>query len=153
GRGHSERRADASRGDSVSSPDSPGSVVMKFGGTSVADADAMTRVVNIVRRQWESQPAGGRPPVVVVSALSKVTDWLIRTTELARNGEGQKAAELVKELLDRHVAIARTLTSGQRADDLVQALGMQFGQLGGRVIALGFAKQVTPVHHDMIVAM
>ena len=29
------------------------SVIMKFGGTSVADAEAMTRVVNIVRRQWE----------------------------------------------------------------------------------------------------
>ena len=64
------------------SPASP--VVMKFGGTSVADADAMTRVVNIVRRQWESQPKGSRPPVVVVSALSKVTDGLIRTTEFAR---------------------------------------------------------------------
>jgi aspartate kinase len=126
---------------------------MKFGGTSVADADAMTRVVNIVRGQWESQPKGSKPPVVVVSALSKVTDGLIRTTELARNGEGQKAAELVKELLARHVAIAQTLTTGRRADDLVLALDMEFLQLSDRVIALGVTKQVTPAHHDMIVAM
>jgi len=123
----------------VSSADrSPDSVVMKFGGTSVADADAMTRVVNIVRRQWESQPKGSRPPVVVVSALSKVTDGLIRTTEFARGGEGQKAAALVKELLERHITIARTLTTGQRAEDLVAALTTQFAHLGGRVIALGF---------------
>jgi len=126
---------------------------MKFGGTSVADADAMTRVVNIVRGQWESQPKGSKPPVVVVSALSKVTDGLIRTTELARNGEGQKAAELVKELLTRHVAIAQTLTTGRRADDLMLALDMEFLQLSDRVIALGGTKQVTPAHHDMIVAM
>jgi aspartate kinase len=138
----------------VSSADrGPDSVVMKFGGTSVADAEAMTRVVNIVRRQWDSQPKGSKPPIVVVSALSKVTDGLIRTAEFARNGEGQKAAALVKELLERHVTIARTLTTGQRADDLVQALSMQFAELGGRVIALGVAKQVTPAHHDMIVAM
>ena len=128
------------------------SVVMKFGGTSVADAEAMARVVNIVRNQWESQPKGGKPPVVVVSALSKVTDGLIRTTDLVRSGDGIKAAELVKELLDRHIAIARTLTSGQRADDLAWALTEQFAQLGARVIALGHDKTVTPADHDAIVA-
>jgi aspartate kinase len=126
---------------------------MKFGGTSVADAEAMTRVVNIVRRQWESQPKGSQPPVVVVSALSKVTDGLIRTADLARNGDGQKAAALVKELLDRHIAIARTLTSGQRAEDLVWALSEQFAQLGGRVIACGASQRVGPEDHDSIVAM
>jgi aspartate kinase len=125
---------------------------MKFGGTSVADADAMTRVVNIVRRQWESQPKDGKPPVVVVSALSKVTDGLIRTTEFARAGDAQKATALVDELLQRHVTIARTLTTGQRADDLAKALTTQFAHLGSRVTALAFAKRVTPADHDMIVA-
>jgi aspartate kinase len=128
------------------------SVVMKFGGTSVADAEAMTRVVNIVRNQWDSQK-GGKPPVVVVSALSKVTDGLIRTTELARAGDGEKAAGLVKELLDRHIAIARTLTSGQRTEDLEWALTEQFAQLGARVMALAQAKTVTLADHDAIVAM
>jgi len=126
---------------------------MKFGGTSVADAEAMTRVVNIVRRQWESQPKGSKPPVVVVSALSKVTDGLIRTTEFAKSGEGQKASTVVKELLDRHVAIARTLTSGRRAENLVQALNEQFAQLTGRVGVMVSAGKVTPADHDMIVAM
>ena len=36
------------------------SVVMKFGGTSVADADAMARLAAIVRRQIEKQDAGTR---------------------------------------------------------------------------------------------
>jgi aspartate kinase len=125
---------------------------MKFGGTSVADADAMARVVNIVRRQWESQPKGSRPPVVVVSALSKVTDGLIRTTELARTGAGHGAAALVKELLDRHVAIARTLTTGRRAESLVEALSVQFGELAGRAVAMAIDKTVTPAHHDLVVA-
>jgi len=127
-------------------------VIMKFGGTSVADAEAMTRVVNIVRRQWESQPKGSKPPVVVVSALSKVTDGLIRTTEIARNGDGQKASAVVKELLDRHVAIARTLTTGQRAEELVHALTMQFAQLAGRAVAMALGRKVTPADHDLIVA-
>ena len=103
-------------------PDGVRGVVMKFGGTSVADADAMTRVVNIVRRQLESQPGGGASPVIVVSALSKVTDGLIRTARCAEEGDAEEAAALVKELLDRHVAIASSLTTGGRADDLVSAL-------------------------------
>ncbi len=127
-------------------------VVMKFGGTSVADAEAMTRVVNIVRRQWASQPKGSPPPVVVVSALSKVTDGLIRTAEFARGGDGNAAASLVTELLERHSVIARTLTSGARAGELVKALQTQFGRLGERVAALAQARTVTPADHDLIVA-
>ena len=53
-------------------------VVMKFGGTSVADEAAIRRVTPIVRQQIERQPPGDRLPVVVVSALSKVTDGLLQ---------------------------------------------------------------------------
>ena len=69
-RGDPQRRADASRGAAVN-------VIMKFGGTSVADAEAMTRVINIVRDQRRIPES--TPPVVVVSAMSKVTDRLVET--------------------------------------------------------------------------
>ena len=56
-------------------------VVMKFGGTSVADRAAIERLMAIVRaqRQADAQQEGGdaRGPVVVVSALSGVTDRLL----------------------------------------------------------------------------
>ena len=44
------------------------SVIMKFGGTSVADAEAIGRVVAIVERELAARSAD--PPVVVVSAMS-----------------------------------------------------------------------------------
>jgi aspartate kinase len=131
----------------------PEPVVMKFGGTSVADAAAMTRVVDIVRSQWKSQSDGSRPPVVVVSALSKVTDGLIRIAEFAREGDAARAAALVAELLERHVTIARTLASHQRAEDLVKALASQFDELGALVAALAKKRDVTSADHDAIVAM
>ena len=53
------------------------SVVMKFGGTSVADADAIRRLIATVAAQAAKS---GAPPVVVVSAMSKVTDQLLRMT-------------------------------------------------------------------------
>jgi len=126
---------------------------MKFGGTSVADAAAMTRVVDIVRSQWKSQAEGTRPPVVVVSALSKVTDGLIRTIDFARAGDAEKAAALVTELLERHIAISRTLTTHQRTEDLVKALRAQFEALAQLVATLAARKSVTPADHDEIVAM
>jgi len=131
---------------------SPVSVIMKFGGTSVADADAMARVVNIVRRQWESQPAGDAPPVVVVSALSKVTDGLIRTARFAQDGDGANALALVKDLLDRHIAIASSVTTAERRETLVRALGAQFGELAGIVESLAATRDVSPRSHDAIVA-
>ena len=56
-------------------------VVMKFGGTSVADADAIRRLIAIVSAQ---AARSGVPPVVVVSAMSKVTDQLLRLSEPVR---------------------------------------------------------------------
>ena len=48
-------------------------VVMKFGGTSVEDAQAMKRTAGIVRGRRDK----GLETVVVVSAMAKVTDLLV----------------------------------------------------------------------------
>ena len=141
GRRDSQRRADAPGRVAVSRHST---VVMKFGGTSVADVAAMTRVIDIVRSQWKSQDDGTRPPVVVVSALSKVTDGLIRAAECARAGDEEKAADLVGGLLGRHIGIAMTLTRGQQ-EDLQKALREQFAwPLGERVMASALKREVTP---------
>ena len=52
-------------------------VVMKFGGTSVEDAAAIRRLIGIVRSRLGSRP------VVVVSALARVTDQLLEAGNAA----------------------------------------------------------------------
>src|SRR6476646_940000 len=56
-------------------------IVMKFGGTSVADVAAIERLMSIVRaaRQAAIQPENSdwRGPIVVVSALGGATDRLL----------------------------------------------------------------------------
>ena len=47
-------------------------IVMKFGGTSVANKEAIQRAISIVHGRLDQRP------VVVVSAMSKVTDSLYR---------------------------------------------------------------------------
>lgn len=54
-------------------------VVMKFGGTSVEDATAMLRTASIV----EGRIKKGLSPVVVVSAMAKVTDTLLAAAAAA----------------------------------------------------------------------
>ena len=58
-------------------------VVMKFGGTSVEDAKAMQRTAAIVRGRRER----GLKPVVVVSAMAKVTDQLLAAAAAAGRGD------------------------------------------------------------------
>lgn len=61
-------------------------IVMKFGGTSVGDAERIRQVVEIVRGRLE------RRPVVVVSAQGGVTNDLIELAEAARRGTASPSA-------------------------------------------------------------
>ena len=95
---------------------------MKFGGTSVADADAITRVVGIVRAARESS---GLPPVVIVSAMSGVTDRLL---ELTRSAEQRRDAHVlngVAELSRRHFEAIERLLPADVANDLLVEIGAQ----------------------------
>ena len=125
---------------------------MKFGGTSVADADAMNRVAAITRSQLASSPRDA-PPVVVVSAMSKVTDRLVETGRLAGEGDGEGAANTLQELLERHVGVAAALVPAEAARALVTRLRDEFAALANTVRGLAAARDVTPRAHDELVAM
>ena len=127
-------------------------VIMKFGGTSVADAEAMNRVTAIVRRQLETSP-NDAPPVVVVSAMSKVTDRLIESGRLAGQGDGDEAAQLLQDLLDRHMTVASALVPVDSSSALLATLRAEFAHLTSTVRALAAAGEVPPRSHDEIVAM
>jgi aspartate kinase len=124
---------------------------MKFGGTSVADADAIGRVASIVRRQIQLDPE--EAPLVVVSALSGVTDRLIAVAGAAEDGQGDAAASVLAELLDRHVEIASRLTSGSAQTELLADVRREFDSLSGLVQALSVLREVSPRSLDAVVAV
>lgn len=78
-------------------------IVMKFGGTSVANYDAITRMISIVRGRLDEKP------VVVVSALSKVTDLLYKISDEAAQRNRAGAMELIGQLRKRHLDLADEL--------------------------------------------
>ena len=75
-------------------------VVMKFGGTSVADAAAIRRACQLV------QKASPQLPVVVVSALAKVTDQLMNVGWSAAERRLDFARETLQLLRQRHETVA-----------------------------------------------
>lgn len=80
-------------------------IVMKFGGTSVADCAAISRTIEIIRKRLPERP------VVVVSALSKVTDLLYRISDEAKKRDFEEASALLKQLRSRHITLAEELIS------------------------------------------
>ena len=86
-------------------------VVQKFGGTSVADPEAIRRLIEIVRTARARDGAG---PAVVVSAMSGVTDGLLRLAADAAAGRTADAHAGVAKIRERHLAAAADLAPWQR---------------------------------------
>ena len=80
-------------------------IVMKFGGTSVADAGAFENVARIVAAEREASP------VVVVSAMSGVTDSLLGAANKAGDGKAGEAIASLADVFARHTAVAGELLS------------------------------------------
>ena len=89
-------------------------IVMKFGGTSVQDPEAVRRVLGVVQRE-------ARARLVVVSALSKVTDALVELARLAARGEATAVRDLVRSLRQRHEAMASLVRDPERRAELLGA--------------------------------
>lgn len=77
--------------------------VMKFGGTSVADVAAFQRVSFIIMKEI------GKRPVIVVSAMTKVTDVLLSAFETAKKGDADAAFASLEPHFERHVRVAHVL--------------------------------------------
>ena len=122
---------------------------MKFGGTSVADPDAINRLIGIVRQQ---QAKTKSTPLVVVSALSGVTDKLVAIAQFAEDGATGKAAAEVAALVERHVAVATAVTSKSRPT-VVADVRRELEELNGLVHALAVLREVSPRSRDAVHAV
>ncbi len=77
--------------------------ILKFGGTSVEDQAAFIRAATIIRDRKELVP------VVVVSAMSGVTDGLIRSIDHSKNQNVNAAIDGLAPHFDRHLGVAAEL--------------------------------------------
>src|SRR5262245_12754207 len=123
---------------------------MKFGGTSVADPEAIGRLIDIVRRQLAADARSA--PVVVVSALAGVTDTLVSIAQLAEDGAVDRAAADLQALRERHISVATAVTASSR-DAVIRDVRHEFDELIGLVHALAVLREVSPRSRDAVLAV
>ena len=122
--------------------------ILKFGGTSVRDAERIAVVSGIVRQATRREPVA-----VVVSALAGVTDRLVALAAAAADPESGEAAEAtLDELTERHLAAAAEVAEGEAREALVARLQEILRQL--RDVARGavLVGECTPRTRDRILA-
>ena len=123
-------------------------IVMKFGGTSVQDAAAIKAAIEIVGSRRS------RSPVVVVSAMARVTDTLLRVSQAARERRFDAASAIVNEIRDRHRETAQQLLEGTPFINAVEReFEAQFEELDNLARSVATLGELTPRTQDAIVSV
>jgi aspartate kinase len=121
-------------------------VVTKFGGTSVGDPKAIARMVEIVRGRLPGRP------IVVVSAMAKVTDQLLQMARAAGSGDRQKALILARECRERHYNTAGELLGTALFTQFHAELGAEFEELEELLRGIAAVGELTPRTADHVAA-
>jgi aspartate kinase len=119
-------------------------IVMKFGGTSVEDANAINRAAAIVKgRQTER-------PVVVVSAMARITDQLLSMARAAGAGDRKTALKLSRALRERHYETAGELLGTALFTQFHGELGSDFDALDELIRGIAAVGELTPRTTDQV---
>ena len=121
-------------------------IVMKFGGTSVEDALAIDRAASIVRGRVD------RKPVVVVSAMARVTDTLLKMARAAGSGDRDTALALSRGLRERHYSTAGELLGTGVFTRFHSGLEYEFDALDELLRGIAAVGELTPRTSDHVAA-
>ncbi|MDR3201384.1 MAG: hypothetical protein LBT68_07975 [Spirochaetales bacterium] len=111
-------------------------IVLKFGGTSVQGPDMINRALDIAASRMD------KAPILVSSAMAKVTDGLIKATQTAVSGDGEGAMKAANEIIERHTSVARDFLSGNPARG-IDAMAVQKMQMT-RIFLMSFKMLCAP---------
>ncbi len=122
-------------------------VVMKFGGTSIANGQRMLEVAKIISNEH------GRQPIVVVSAVSQVTNLLVDLAGIALDKAQEANLKSGIERLRRihhDIAIDLKLEPGAEKD-LLTILDVQIIELESVLTSITSLGELTPRGNDLII--
>src|SRR5579862_2762859 len=120
--------------------------VMKFGGTSVGNADCIRRVTAIVR-----SAAAQTSVVVVVSAMSGVTNLLIEAAHRAKAGHKDFLPGLIGNLREKHMAVLEALVEDpQNRARIAGLIADVLGEVARLLEGTALLRELTPRVLDAI---
>jgi aspartate kinase len=120
---------------------------MKFGGSSVADAERIKAAARIVGDRRD------RRPVVVVSALAGITDLLVEAVEAACAGERERLDPILADLERRHRwALAGAVEDSSRRHHISLEVDGMFEELRQRIRSIRILGEGSPRAADAVLA-
>ena len=110
--------------------------VLKFGGTSVANAESLSNVLKIVQKQKDST-------AVIVSALGGITDLLMEMLSSAQSGK-QEYRKGFLEIETRHMSIIKTFVPIGNQSAIISFLKKNLNDLEAQLDAIHLLEEATP---------
>jgi aspartokinase/homoserine dehydrogenase 1 len=120
--------------------------VLKFGGTSVANADNINSVVNIVKAALNHDKT-----IVVASAIGGCTDTLIHIGQLAKSGN-KEYEKVLTELAQRHLTLMNELIAPDFREGLTSKIVALFDELKGIYKGIFLIKEISHSTMDLIMS-
>jgi aspartokinase/homoserine dehydrogenase 1 len=119
--------------------------ILKFGGTSVGSIQSIQTLLNILKTD-----AVGEKPVVVLSAMSGVTNLLVSMAEDAATGKDFTTG--LAELERRHFDVVKALLDIQNQNPAFTRLKINFNQLEELLQGVLALRELTPKTRDMVLS-
>ena len=121
--------------------------VMKFGGTSVGSVKSILSLKKIVETEARTQPV-----VVVVSALDGITDKLIATSRMAKQGDEHYREEFDAMVTRHHQMIEAIIQDEKKRIDLFNNIDQLFEQLKSIYFGVFLIHDLSKKTEDAIVS-
>lgn len=121
-------------------------IVMKFGGTSVGSKERFEQVYSLVSRAREEDG----PPLVVVSAMSGVTNALIEAANLAVRRDLEGALAQIEMVRNKHIDAVKGLLNQGRADELLADLNLHLTELDSVLRGINYLGELSKRSIDAV---
>ncbi len=124
-------------------------IVMKFGGSSVANGKKIRHVANLIADN-RTEDCG---IVSTVSALEGVTNQLIQIAKEAKKGKRDFISKFTNELLERHLTATKVaIKNKQTREETEQVLKERVGELEIILKGIGYVNELSPKSMDNVIA-
>ena len=119
--------------------------VLKFGGTSVANAENINKVANIIAAAIQKDTT-----IVVVSALGGVTDLLLQSATLAADGNEEGYKEKITSIEQRHFDVVKQLIPVANQSQLLSLVKKSINEIEDICSGIFLLREVTPRTKDRL---
>jgi bifunctional aspartokinase / homoserine dehydrogenase 1 len=118
--------------------------VLKFGGSSVANAENIRKVINIVNGGYSG------PVVLIVSALGGITDTLIRCAQLASEGD-PAFKNLLSNVEERHLTAVQQLIPVTKQSSVLSNVKKQCNDIEDICNGIFLLRELSPRTRDRVI--